>query len=73
MKAPPPKACNGTHLCFKARSKEMVDAFYKAALAHGAQDDGPPGIRAHYAEDYYAAFVRDPDGHKIEAVARVPV
>lgn len=62
---------NGTHVCFKARGKREVDLFYKTAIARGANDAGPPGIRAHYADDYYAAFVYDPDGHKIEAVAYV--
>ncbi len=62
---------NGTHLCFKARSKRDVDLFYKTAIECGANDAGAPGFRAHYADDYYAAFVFDPDGHKIEAVAYV--
>lgn len=66
-----PQACNGSHLCFKARGKRGVDQFYKAALESGARDAGAPGIRAHYADDYYAAFVYDPDGHKIEALAYV--
>lgn len=65
------KACNGSHLCFKAPSREAVDAFYRAALELGATGDGAPGLRPHYADDYYAAFVLDPDGHKIEALARV--
>ena len=59
----------GTHLCFRAASRAAVDAFHRAALDHGGTCDGPPGLRPHYAEDYYAAFVRDPDGHKLEAVA----
>ena len=63
-------ACNGSHICLKAPDKKAVDAFYAAALACGAQDAGPPGIRSHYADDYYAAFVYDPDGHKIEVLAR---
>lgn len=68
-----PTTCNGTHLCFKAPTKSAVDEFYQVALEKGGQGDGPPGLRPHYAEDYYAAFVLDPDGHKIEAVARLPL
>lgn len=66
------QANNGAHYCFNAPSPEAVDAFYKAALEHGAVDGGAPGLRPHYAADYYAAFVLDPDGHKLEAMARVP-
>ncbi|RZG64529.1 MULTISPECIES: VOC family protein [Acinetobacter] len=55
------------HLAFQAKNREMVDAFYSAALAHGGQDNGLPGIRAYHPE-YYAAFVLDPDGNNIEAV-----
>ena len=57
-----------THIAFGAKSRAEVDAFYKAALAAGGQDNGPPGVRKHYHPNYYAAFVRDPDGHNIEAV-----
>jgi catechol 2,3-dioxygenase-like lactoylglutathione lyase family enzyme len=62
---------NGAHICFKARGRRAVDAFYQTAMANGAVDAGPPGFRPHYADDYYAAFVLDPDGHKIEALAYV--
>lgn len=55
------------HLAFQAKDRATVDAFYRAALAHGGQDNGAPGIRA-YHPDYYAAFVLDPDGNNIEAV-----
>lgn len=55
------------HLAFQARDRAMVDAFYKAALAHGGRDNGAPGARA-YHPGYYAAFVLDPDGNNIEAV-----
>lgn len=55
------------HLAFQAQSRDMVDAFYKAALAHGGRDNGAPGERA-YHPGYYAAFVLDPDGNNIEAV-----
>ncbi|WP_213958210.1 VOC family protein [Variovorax sp. dw_954] len=55
------------HLAFQAQDRAMVDAFYKAALAHGGKDNGAPGERA-YHPGYYAAFVLDPDGNNIEAV-----
>ena len=55
------------HLAFQARDETMVDAFYKAALAHGGKDNGAPGPRP-YHPGYYAAFVIDPDGNNIEAV-----
>jgi len=58
---------NGSHFAFFASSKEQVDAFYKEGLAAGATDDGPPGPRPLYGEPYYGAFLRDLDGHKIEA------
>jgi catechol 2,3-dioxygenase-like lactoylglutathione lyase family enzyme len=58
---------NGTHIGFLALSKEAVHAFYEAALKAGATCDGPPGPRPHYGEPYYGCFVRDLDGHKIEA------
>jgi catechol 2,3-dioxygenase-like lactoylglutathione lyase family enzyme len=56
------------HIGFVASSREMVDAAYAAAMAAGAQDNGPPGIRAYYDPRYYAANVRDPDGHSLEFV-----
>jgi catechol 2,3-dioxygenase-like lactoylglutathione lyase family enzyme len=56
------------HIAFAAKSREEVDAFYKAALAAGGTDNGPPGLRPHYHPGYYGAFVLDPDGHNIEAV-----
>jgi catechol 2,3-dioxygenase-like lactoylglutathione lyase family enzyme len=59
---------NGPHIAFKAGSIEAVQRFYKAALANGGIDDGAPGPRPDYGPDYYGAFVRDPDGNKIEAV-----
>jgi catechol 2,3-dioxygenase-like lactoylglutathione lyase family enzyme len=58
---------NGTHIGFVATSKEAVHAFYDAALAAGAKSDGAPGPRPEYGEPYYGCFLRDPDGHKIEA------
>ncbi len=56
------------HVAFTAGSRAEVDAFYAAAMAAGARDNGPPGLRAHYHPNYYGAFVLDPDGHNIEAV-----
>ncbi len=58
----------GFHLAFAARSRAEVDAFYKAAIAAGARDNGKPGLRKEYHPGYYGAFVIDPDGHNIEAV-----
>lgn len=61
-----------THIAIAVKSRALVDAFYKAALAAGGRDNGPPGIRAHYHPDYYAAFVLDPDGHNVEVVCHYP-
>jgi catechol 2,3-dioxygenase-like lactoylglutathione lyase family enzyme len=58
----------GFHLAFNAPSRAAVDAFHKAALSAGARDVGVPGLRPHYGATYYAAFVIDPDGYKLEAV-----
>ncbi|WP_208509660.1 VOC family protein [Variovorax paradoxus] len=55
------------HIAFQARDRAMVDAFHRAALAHGGRDNGAPGERS-YHPGYYAAFVLDPDGNNIEAV-----
>jgi catechol 2,3-dioxygenase-like lactoylglutathione lyase family enzyme len=62
----------GIHVAFTAESRAMVDAFYRAALAAGGRDNGAPGLRPHYHPNYYGAFVRDPDGHNIEAVCHSP-
>jgi catechol 2,3-dioxygenase-like lactoylglutathione lyase family enzyme len=59
---------NGTHISLRALNAEQVDAFHAAALGAGGRSDGAPGLRPEYAEGYYAAFVRDPEGNKIEAV-----
>jgi len=64
----PASAGNGAHVAFEVESRGVVDAFYRIALAHGAVSDGPPGLRPEYDANYYAAFVRDPDGNKIEAL-----
>jgi catechol 2,3-dioxygenase-like lactoylglutathione lyase family enzyme len=60
------------HVAFAAPTRAAVDAFYKAAIAAGARDNGAPGLRAHYHPSYYGAFVFDPDGHNIEAVCHTP-
>ncbi|MGO8968491.1 MAG: VOC family protein [Myxococcaceae bacterium] len=61
------------HLALVAPSRAAVDRFYAEALAAGAQDNGPPGLRPHYHRHYYSAFVIDPDGHNLEAVCHTPV
>jgi catechol 2,3-dioxygenase-like lactoylglutathione lyase family enzyme len=61
---------NGSMVAFKARSWDEVDDFHAAALAHGGTCDGPPGLRLHYSPEFYAAYIRDPDGNKIAAVCR---
>lgn len=61
-----------THVAFRARSRAAVDAFYRAAIAAGGEDNGAPGLRPHYHANYYGAFVRDPDGNNIEAVCHAP-
>lgn len=57
----------GTHICFRARSEDAVAAFHAAALAHGGSDDGRPGSRQAAMTTYFGAFVRDPDGNRLEA------
>jgi catechol 2,3-dioxygenase-like lactoylglutathione lyase family enzyme len=61
---------NGSMVAFSARSWKAIDNFHAAALAHGGMCEGAPGLRLHYAPDFYAAYVRDPDGNKIAAVCR---
>jgi catechol 2,3-dioxygenase-like lactoylglutathione lyase family enzyme len=58
---------NGTHICLRARSEDAVRAFHAAALANGGLDDGAPGPRAAAMTSYFGAFVRDPDGNRLEA------
>lgn len=60
------------HVCFRAQDRAAVDAFYKAAVAAGGKDNGKPGLRPHYHEHYYGAFVFDLDGHNIEACCHDP-
>src|SRR3982074_3020176 len=69
-----PKAEEGPrrHWCFKAKWRTQVDAFWDAGIAAGGIDDGPPGLRK-YRASYYAAFLRDPDGNRLEAVCHHPV
>jgi catechol 2,3-dioxygenase-like lactoylglutathione lyase family enzyme len=66
------EAGTGVHICLRARSEAAVQAFHAAALAHGGSDDGAPGPREAAMTGYYAAFVRDPDGNRLEA-ATFPV
>ena len=63
---------SSVHLALAAENRAEVDAFCQAALAHGATDNGPPGLRPHYHENYYGAFVLDPDGNNLEAVCHTP-
>ncbi|MGH6665075.1 MAG: VOC family protein [Pseudolabrys sp.] len=64
----PVAADSGVHICLRALSIEAVDAFHAAALSGGGTSDGEPGFRKKYNPRYYAAFIRDPDGNRIEAV-----
>ena len=59
---------SGVHICLRAPDTAAVDAFHAAALKAGGTSDGAPGLRPHYYSGYYAAFIRDPDGNRIEAV-----
>ena len=59
---------SGVHICMRAPSAEAVDAFHAAAIEAGGTSDGAPGVRPEYHQTYYAAFIRDPDGNRIEAV-----
>jgi catechol 2,3-dioxygenase-like lactoylglutathione lyase family enzyme len=64
----PAQPGNGVHIAYLVPSRRHVDAFHAAALAHGGSDEGAPGLRSHYHPHYYGAYVRDPDGNKIQAV-----
>jgi predicted lactoylglutathione lyase len=66
------KKSGSVHVAFTATSRAQVDAFYKAAMAAGGSDNGPPGIREYYHPNYYGAFVLDPDGNNVEAVCHAP-
>jgi catechol 2,3-dioxygenase-like lactoylglutathione lyase family enzyme len=63
----PPDETSGLHFCFAAPNTDAVDAFHAVALRAGGQDNGAPGLRPEYSPDYYAAFIVDPDGYRIEA------
>ena len=70
---PPLPRNSGSHVCLRARASGLVDAFHAAGLANGGTSDGPPGLRPHDGEGgYYAAFIRDHDGNRIEAVTFIP-
>lgn len=62
-----PNPHSGLHFSFRAATRKAVDAFYTAGLAHGGSDNGKPGLRPDYGATYYAAFVVDPNGYRIEA------
>jgi catechol 2,3-dioxygenase-like lactoylglutathione lyase family enzyme len=62
---------SGVHVCLRGRETAAIDAFHAAGVASGGTSDGAPGLRPHYYENYYAAFIRDPDGNRIEAVTFV--
>jgi len=64
-------AGHGAHVCFRARTADLVDAFHAAALAAGGVSDGAPGLRPQHGDGYYAAYIRDADGNCIEAVSFV--
>lgn len=67
----PVETDSGVHICLRAPSTEAVDAFHAAALTGGGTSDGEPAVRPEYSDRYYAAFIRDPDGNRIEAVTFV--
>ena len=68
----PASVGNGTHVAFVAPDRDSVDAFHRQALATGGSDEGGPGLRPHYHANYYAAYVRDPEGNKLQAVCHAP-
>lgn len=59
---------NGVHVAYLVKDRATVEAFHAAALANGGTDEGAPGLRPHYHPNYYGAYVRDPDGNKLQAV-----
>jgi catechol 2,3-dioxygenase-like lactoylglutathione lyase family enzyme len=63
----PADEASGLHVCFTAPTRASVDAFHSGALAAGGKCNGKPGVRESYGPNYYAAFVVDPDGYRIEA------
>lgn len=71
-KGTPSNGADEVHLCFSAKNRSEVRAFYEAAISAGGRDNGPPGLRPIYHEHYYGAFVLDPDGNGIEACCHLP-
>jgi catechol 2,3-dioxygenase-like lactoylglutathione lyase family enzyme len=67
-----PSSQSGAHIAFTAKDRATVDCFDADAIAAGGKDNGRPGLRTHYHDNYYGAFVLDPDGHNIEAVCHFP-
>lgn len=67
-----PDPQSGFHICFRTDSHAAVDAFHALALQNGGTDNGPPGLRPQYTPTYYAGFIIDPDGYRIEAVSFTP-
>jgi catechol 2,3-dioxygenase-like lactoylglutathione lyase family enzyme len=61
-----------SHVAFQVPDRATVDRFYAAAMAAGGKDNGPPGLRPHYHETYYAAYIHDADGNNVEAVCHRP-
>ena len=74
VEATPEKPVNkpNIHVAFRAQNRKQVDEFYNAAINSGGTDNGKPGLRPQYHENYYGAFVFDPDGHNIEVVCHNP-
>ncbi len=66
----PASAGNGAMIALKAKSWKAVNDFHSLALAHGGSSEGLPGLRSQYNDDFYAAYIRDPDGNKLAAVCR---
>lgn len=64
----PAQSGNGVHIAYLVATRQQVDAFHAAALAHCGTDEGLPGLRPHYHPNYYGTYVRDPDGNKLQAV-----
>jgi catechol 2,3-dioxygenase-like lactoylglutathione lyase family enzyme len=72
VEVPPKDKATPRHLALAASTRAAVDAFYRAAIAAGGRDNGAPGLRPDYHENYYGAFVLDPDGNNVEAVCHSP-
>lgn len=68
----PATAGNGTHVAFLAQTRETVREVYETALSCGGTDEGKPGLRPHYHQNYYGAYFRDPDGNKLQVVCHSP-